>query len=267
MERVGDYELVEVFARARPLTIHIARHVNDPARFVELVEVEELVDDVEEAYFMGDAVPALRALGEYGDPRLPRVLGATVRHDGRNYVPCAHAPSVSLRRLRERAFQTGGLAVPLIVALVVDVAEALSRVHGDARAHGSLGPDLLAASVDGVGRVVATMGERGYDASSTLGDVRALGAVLYELACGVPMPTRPDGPSALEVREDLPPELPWWIDRCVAPPSRTASARMVDVAEGLVRDLPWARWTSAQVADELRALVPYVVERATSRGT
>jgi hypothetical protein len=257
---VGPYEILAPFVVDGRRTVHIATADvpgDAEGRLVELIELEPPVDDIEHAYFVGDDVPMWRQVAALGDARLPRLVAAPLRHDGRDWLPCAFTPSVSLAPLRERALEIGGLAVPLVVAIVDDVARALLKLHDAGLVHGSIAASSLAITVDGTARIV-TLGPRSYGAGGAV-DVFALGAVAYELLGGAPFDPR-DELHLLERRADLPPELATFIDKMVAPERRRV--RLVDVVDHFVEHVLWAIWTREQIADELRALLPKHVDDA-----
>ena len=254
--KVGGYEIVGLLVDAKPLAprVHIARDA--AGELVELVELAPNVDDIEHAYFTGDDVPMWRDVAALRDVRLPRLCAPPVRHDGHDWLPCAYTPSLSAAELFAAARDNGGLAVPLVVAFVDDVARALLRLHEARFVHGTLITESLAITLDGTARIVS-LGPRMWGVADIV-DVPALGAVAFQLLCGVPFDAR-DELHLLELRPDLPPELAAWIDEMIEPAARKR-ARLVDVIDHFVESVLWAVWTREQVAAELRALLPKRVD-------
>ncbi len=287
MSALDAHELLAPLLRSPAGTLWVARRPDGAV--VELLTLEPLRDDIDEAFFRGDVVPAWERVTALGDARLPQLVDAPFRADGRNVLPFAHTPCISLDDVVARAIADGGLALPFVVAVGRELLGALARLHGAGIIHGDLHPRVLAATLDGRARILGAFLDRipyyrdvlgmppqlGYASPESMrgraltpaADVYMLGVVLLELAAGRRAVDEPSLSGALAqslagparavdaARADLPDAFREIVRRMVLvePTRRATLAQIAAVLDG---ELAWAAWTPEQVQAELRALFP-----------
>jgi hypothetical protein len=237
--------------------------------------------------FYRDEVPRMKR----APPAFPKLIDHSDVADDACWARFAYVPRVPFRDLLDDD-EPAGIALPMAVSLASSLASSLLELDDP---HGSVGLDCCAVSVDGAARIDwrprielpmsarTRVGQvymnnhdtmpaelvRG-DPATLMGDVFSLGAVLFALVVGRSPFARASWMNTLAaiVMEPVPPlehhavtpELAAVVARML---DKNAAARpfMHEVPSLLAQAAPWASWTEAQCADELRAMFPAEVER------
>jgi serine/threonine protein kinase len=215
---------------------------------------------------------------------------------------CFHfVPRVSMSALVTHDKEARGLAPGLVCSVLEDVARGVCVLHDGMREpHRSITPDTTWMTLDGRGyltwgttharpRTTRTGAPRWVWGEDSLSpeqlfardvsvstDVWSLGVVAF-FALSAHSPFRGDNmfrtfeniiktvrPRLQEVRGDLPDEVVAPVEQMVQPRADQRPT-MPEVAERLAALPAWLRWSPEQRADELRAIVPQLVEREARR--
>jgi serine/threonine protein kinase len=234
------------------------------------------------------------------DPRVARVLEADVI-DGAAVVVTEFVQGLDLDRFREWAQVSGELAVGTdpsaenwqrrVAYLGAEIAGALAAMHGIAAplVHGGLSPrNVIVTARGGIKILDAGLGmaaQKGGDAPSArahayaapgppgaeptvASDVRALGAMIFELATGEPPQPGMTSAAARRMLEPLWPPMAEFIASMLAedPSLRPRATRVAEVMAGV-----WAGIPEATMATDLAALVQnfsaFVADGAQGTGT
>jgi hypothetical protein len=216
------------------------------------------------------ALPTLIALE--GDPGVTPEMVLVSAH--RRRIPIVRAA---------RAQEGEGLALPLVCTIAHDVARVLAALHDADVVHGLVNAWSVAVGAEGGTCVDAPRILRAPAAPRD--DVNALVEMMCSLICGTPF----EAAVRDDTHEDDMIENDTYADSVVDEPMvdsvreqpavflaahrKDAPRELIEIiagdlearafADALARDLPWAQWSTKQMLDEMRALLPDDVDDFT----
>ena len=171
LERVGESRLGEVFrARDTRLGRTVAIKVLPDAVQTDQVKRDALLADARTAMTLSH--PNIAALYEAGDD------------NGRAFLACEFVPGDAL----DRVIAGHALNVRRAIDLTVQIADALADAHAAEMAHGNLIADAVVVTPKGSAKILdfgfARWTRADGRAGDEAGDIRALGALFYEMLTG-----------------------------------------------------------------------------------
>jgi serine/threonine protein kinase len=278
-----SYDVIQTLREFSLMDVELAR-----AQDGSLVELHRMRVELRDRDHLTQLPRAFATWRALNDARFPKLID--VVENGECAV-VAHTPMITLEQLFQAA--PGGVALPLVVTVALEVSAALKSLHERDIVHRDIAPDGIGISRDGrvrvrlpllvrlvtnpnaprAGMIIGHMRflspEMARDEQVTrTSDSYVLGVVLYELLAGkraypnantdleaLMAIVRNDIPHLGNVRSDLPDDIVLLVMNMLdANPSRRPDVGFVN--EVLRGSLDWAIWTPEQCANEVRALLP-----------